>query len=846
MMHLLHTYLADSLEKKIKQSQVVVWYDPRSEFSAFIQELAPKGEDLVQEVALNSSKGFLAAYRGSFIEIKFAVEPYVGKDQPEPVLIYVPGEARDRTGSLLMELEAGGVCFEPKFKQVARNVLRQKFTDGEIDELLTDRVNYEDVVAYLSNRDEAGQTSKLKAIFPEAKNAELLLATWLVSDTQDSNIEDKEAKEELGKLITSRLEYRVSTDEPLSQIRSKLARSILVNEFRSDYAGEDPPSLSLIPQAQTREGVSRIRHLTEILRKKWPKQYTRLADQVEKDLALPEIDLDPSLLGRVDTFRFEEQRLLAYCDQLAAERDFQKTKDLVDERWQSFWVEHDLQRHAQWEVCRLIAELGLSLEQVRADLSKKRETPEQWIDAYTTSKWSSLDNLSRKLESWVSRMEREPVTDRALQTVRHDYETLVHEMAKGFSSAFERAGWQTTQTAHQTEVYSRFIQPENGKKAYFLVDALRYEMGVELAERLSEAMDLHLTAAVAALPTITTVGMAALMPEASKGFSVVDRSGKVASLVNNSLVANSADRRNLIKYNKPKAQDMLLSKILQRSEKKLGQDLQETDLLVVRSQEIDALGESDNEWLASQIVDNVIGNLARAVRKLAGCGVEHFVIAADHGFLFGQRKHEDMRLDNPGGDALECHRRCWIGRGGTAAAGTLRVQGAELGYATDLDFIFPQGAGVFRTQGGLAFHHGGLSLQEMIIPVLSFRFPVKGAGKKKRTKVRISRCPEQITNRTFGIGIKMNRELLDLIEEQVLALRITLVSKGEQVGRVGMAMEADFDRTSGIVAIRPDVEASIGLMLTKDNCKEAKILIQDPETDRVLAESKNIPVQLGL
>ena len=73
------------------------------------------------------------------------------------------------------------------------------------------------------------------------------LATWLVSDTHDSKIEDKEAKEELGKLIASRLEYRVSTDEPLIQIRSKLARSILFNEFRSDYG----------------------------------------ADQVEKDLALP-------------------------------------------------------------------------------------------------------------------------------------------------------------------------------------------------------------------------------------------------------------------------------------------------------------------------------------------------------------------------------------------------------------------------------------------------------------------------------------------------------------------------------------------------------------------------------
>jgi hypothetical protein len=53
----------------------------------------------------------------------------------------------------------------------------------------------------------------------------------------------------------------------------------------------------------------------------------------------------------------------------------------------------------------------------------------------------------------------------------------------------------------------------------------------------------------------------------------------------------------------------------------------------------------------------------------------------------------------------------------------VRVSGAELGYQTDLDFIFPRGLAVFKSGGDLAFHHGGCSLQEMVVPVITLRMP---------------------------------------------------------------------------------------------------------------------------
>ena len=68
----------------------------------------------------------LARFEGSFFGLRAAVEPIARLDEPELLIVYLPGVQRDRKGSVLMELEKGGTCYEPQLKQLARNVLRQR------------------------------------------------------------------------------------------------------------------------------------------------------------------------------------------------------------------------------------------------------------------------------------------------------------------------------------------------------------------------------------------------------------------------------------------------------------------------------------------------------------------------------------------------------------------------------------------------------------------------------------------------------------------------------------------------------------------------------------------------
>ncbi len=557
------------------------------------------------------------------------------------------------------------------------------------------------------------------------------------------------------------------------------------------------------------------------------------------------MNLDARFLGAVDTFRFEEKALLGLCSELVASRDYQAALELITERSRSFWVDRDVQRQAQWEACGLMAEVGRETSRVEAESSKIGKDARQWLEAYAgEAAWYRVDLLYRQMESWVAKMDDEPEAAQALGLVRRDYEELEKRMASGFSEAFRAAGWAIAGSLHQSRIYPRFVEPGAGRKAYFMVDSLRYEMGVELGRQLQGALDLSVRPAVAALPSITPLGMAALMPGASADYSVLEQKGRLAAQVDGSPLGAVTDRMKYLKAKVPGAVDLTLGKVLSMTQTKLSSAVNQASLVVVRSQEIDFVGEMDEDLLARQLMDTIVGNLARAVKKLAAAGIEHFVITADHGHQFSIRKDEDMRIENPGGDVVEVHRRCWVGKGGSTPPGTIRVTGAELGYATDLEFVFPSGLGVFKAGGGLGYHHGGLSLQEVVIPVLSFRMPDVPRKLAATQKAKLAGVPDKVTSRTFGLRVGVTG---DLFSTDPVPLRVIVVSKeGEQIGQAGMAVGGELDRPTGVLRINPGAEASVGMMLTRDDRPRVRIVILDPATDAVLDQSDELPVKLGI
>jgi hypothetical protein len=111
-------------------------------------------------------------------------------------------------------------------------------------------------------------------------------------------------------------------------------------------------------------------------------------------------------------------------------------------------------------------------------------------------------------------------------------------------------------------------------------------------------------------------------------------------------------------------------------------------------------------------MDEALHELRRAFRVLGELGIDTIVLAADHGYLFGDELGSDMKIDPPGGDTADLHRRVWVGRGGTADASYLRIPLADFGVGGDLDIAVPWNFAGFKVKGGSkAYFHGACHYQ---------------------------------------------------------------------------------------------------------------------------------------
>lgn len=846
----LHDYIAKQLAERLKARQVVVWYDPRGEFAPFVAELRESATgERVLRVRLGEVETDVAEYAGSMFELRAVVEPLVAVDSPGPLVLYLPALASDPEGSVLMELEKAGDRYEPQLKRLARNVLRQRYTDGVIDNILApDRVTYEDLARACSEQSDE-PPSALKAVFHPMAAPPQLLACWLADASRDAAIEDKEATRELVALIAARLELELPAGRSLAQLRAITARYVLAGEFRSDLRCAPPASVAALPAPKTKDGEASVRQVARTLRQDHTAAYPALADQVEAELGLNHVEVAPEALGAIDTFRFEERVLLAHCGRLIAAKAFDEALAVISERERSFWLDRDVDRKAQWEACRHMSELGWRAISAKSAVEQTKGGPDSWLRAYVgrpaddEDAWFRLDRAQRRLESWVASLNDDP-EEKPLAVVRRVYEDACHAMAAGFTKALAAANWTVPASLHQTRIHSDVVSALPRPVAYILVDAMRFEMGMDLAQRLPVGTEVSVRPAVGAMPTITPVGMAALQPGASASFAVVAQQGRLGASVEDVFLPDLAARRKFAASRVPGLVDLTLDSVLSLKPSKLLERVTGASLIIVRSQEIDQAGEGGFAVQARQVMDTVIDNIARAIKRLAAAGVPHAVVTADHGHLFfAADRDESMRIDSPGGDQVELHRRCWIGRGGWTPTACVRVSASDLGYSSDLEFVFPVGCGVFKAGGDLAYHHGGLSLQELVVPVVTVRSAPTSGEPATKAKLGVSGVPDRVTNRIFSVTVELAQELFTT----ATAVRPLLMAETRQVGTLGMAVGAECDAATGTVTLEPGKATSLALLLTDDSVKSIRVVVQDPATDAELYRSPaEIPVQLGV
>ena len=544
-------------------------------------------------------------------------------------------------------------------------------------------------------------------------------------------------------------------------------------------------------------------------------------------------------------------------------------------RHDSFWLvgqptdPTQSQRRLQWELARTAASLGLSLDQAEAQLPKPTAPVETWL-AYQADLAHQVDGLQRRLEQQVAELSAAAVeVAQGLELLRNRYEQLLDKQTQRFTDAFQQAGWLIPSAMPQTRIWAERVQPGAGRAVVFWVDALRYEMGASLHERFSgwsrdQLSDLRLEIAQAALPSITPVGMSALLPGAESSFAVTEGDGEPCSVVDGVPVGWSSDKAKRLAHLQqrvPAAVVLNLVEVIRSKEAVLLEKLAGNGPVVITSIGIDEAGERDSdERLANVRADmqRELDTIEEAVRRLAALPLEQplerFVVTADHGFLHLPLGREPaMRIPAPTGKTFKLERRCWLGHPSTVQQPCIEITPAQLGYGSKgLSVVVPRSAGVLKAGGSLCYHHGGTSPQEVLIPLLSFRcnpagfIPQdEGNGKRTRQPAWPGALPEKITNRIVMLPIELPATLLNQGESRQTILAAYDSKTEDLVATPIQATGADLDAGTNRLTLTPGQAASIGLVIPGDwSGKKLYLELRDAATDLVLHKSPDLPVDL--
>ena len=170
------------------------------------------------------------------------------------------------------------MTWEPQLKREARRVLKTRYGDGQIDQMLqSENVTYADIVGLLDN--EVIVKALLSVIVAEARGDNAaILACWLADPSYDATIIEKSADAELHQLVASRLGSEIAPEMPLDETRRRVARYVLLGEFRSNLQAEPPATVQMVPRPSTKDQLEMVRRVANELRRRHPATYVTIAD----------------------------------------------------------------------------------------------------------------------------------------------------------------------------------------------------------------------------------------------------------------------------------------------------------------------------------------------------------------------------------------------------------------------------------------------------------------------------------------------------------------------------------------------------------------------------------------
>lgn len=363
------------------------------------------------------------------------------------------------------------------------------------------------------------------------------------------------------------------------------------------------------------------------------------------------------------------------------------------------------------------------------------EPVELW-NLYTTDAYI-MDNHYRHFHYHFGNTLKNPnaILEDALKKCSDVVEGIYHEWyLKQLTSAWTKAIANDMESLgcvssinEQRKFYTRYVSKNasKGNRVFVIIsDALRYEVAAELCESLGHNTKgkATLEAIQAIFPSITKFGMAALLP--GKEMSVND---KMDVFVDGNPTGNTIQRGAVLSKANPESVAVTYKELLQMKKQERRDLVSGKEIIYIYHDVIDTTGDkAATETKVFEACKTAIDELTVIVKiivnDLSGMNI---IITADHGFLYTYKPLEESQKVSRQtfeGNVYEPGRRYALTAADTTASYLLPVNMERIIRGTSIKGFAPQDTVRIKLQGsGDNYVHGGISLQEMVVPVIVYK-----------------------------------------------------------------------------------------------------------------------------
>jgi uncharacterized protein (TIGR02687 family) len=310
--------------------------------------------------------------------------------------------------------------------------------------------------------------------------------------------------------------------------------------------------------------------------------------------------------------------------------------------------------------------------------------------------------------------------------------------------ADELAQYGRVMEVSQQEHFYRSKVATGDNRVYVIIsDALRYEVAASLTEQLRRETQskVELDSVQGVFPTITKFGMAALLPH--QQLNVVQKPNGGVSVLADGASTEMPNRDKVLKSAHSASVALQYKNIIKMKRADRQALVKGMDIVYIYHDKIDeASHTADN--LVFPACDDAIAEIKNIVRIICNeFGGTRIYITSDHGFLYTYSPlTEDDKVDKTSFNQqdVEYGRRYAIMQKGAQPDYLLPVKFVD--DQADLDAFAPrENVRIKMSGGGLNFVHGGISLQEMVVPVIDYQFLRNASKTYQRNRERYDTKP---------------------------------------------------------------------------------------------------------